>query len=319
MRGEGSTFRALLVLASVAVLAAAASTADGSPRHPGAAPQVAFGQLSTQDRLARVRTTLAELRAREAALRSERSLTRMRADAARRSLAVAQRRLAQRLRTLYVEGSAHPLEIVLGATSFSAAVTELESLERTARHDRAWIERSRSLRSELAGLAGRLAARAAEVRRLRRSAEVAERALVAIAAEQTRMAHERKARAASRTLAAAPANDAAPSGEAEAAPAQRAAPAPAAPHGSGTLVVVATAYALPGFTATGSPVGPGTVAVDPAVIPLGSTLSIPGYGIAVAADTGPSIRGARIDVWFPTIERAHAWGTRTVEVMIFRS
>jgi 3D (Asp-Asp-Asp) domain-containing protein len=147
------------------------------------------------------------------------------------------------------------------------------------------------------------------VRHLRRSAEVAERALAGLlAAEQARRAREREA---TRELAVV--KTAAEPAPVEVTPAE---PGVAAPRTSGTLVVVATAYCLPGFTATGTPVGPGTVAVDPAVIPLGSTLSIPGYGTAVAADTGPSIRGARIDVWFPTIERAHAWGTRTVEVQI---
>ena len=32
---------------------------------------------------------------------------------------------------------------------------------------------------------------------------------------------------------------------------------------------------------------------------MGSRLSIPGYGLGVAADTGGAIQGARIDLWFP--------------------
>ena len=39
------------------------------------------------------------------------------------------------------------------------------------------------------------------------------------------------------------------------------------------------------------PVGPGVVAVDPAVIPLGTRLTIPGYGEGVAADTGSAVSG----------------------------
>jgi len=62
----------------------------------------------------------------------------------------------------------------------------------------------------------------------------------------------------------------------------------------------------------------GVAAVDPAVIPLGTHLTVPGYGDAVAADTGSAIRGTRIDVWLPTVERARAWGTRTVTVTIQR-
>jgi 3D (Asp-Asp-Asp) domain-containing protein len=60
------------------------------------------------------------------------------------------------------------------------------------------------------------------------------------------------------------------------------------------------------------PVGYGIVAVDPSVIPLGTHMTIPGYGDGVAADTGGAIAGARIDLWFPTRAEALAWGSRTV-------
>ena len=72
----------------------------------------------------------------------------------------------------------------------------------------------------------------------------------------------------------------------------------------------------PGHTATGIPVGWGVVAVDPSLIPLGTRLTIPGYGEAVAADTGSSVRGARIDLWFPTLAQARAWGRRTITITI---
>ncbi|OGO52154.1 MAG: hypothetical protein A2148_09735, partial [Chloroflexi bacterium RBG_16_68_14] len=54
-----------------------------------------------------------------------------------------------------------------------------------------------------------------------------------------------------------------------------------------------------GITATGVPVARGIVAVDPSVIPLGTRLYIPGYGYAVAADTGGGIRGNMIDLGYP--------------------
>lgn len=54
-----------------------------------------------------------------------------------------------------------------------------------------------------------------------------------------------------------------------------------------------------GLTATGVPVTQGIVAVDPSVIPLGTRLFIPGYGNAVAADTGGGIRGDMIDLGYP--------------------
>jgi 3D (Asp-Asp-Asp) domain-containing protein len=73
---------------------------------------------------------------------------------------------------------------------------------------------------------------------------------------------------------------------------------------------------MAGRTATGLPVGPGIVAVDPAVIPLGTRLSIPGYGEGVAADTGGGVQGLTIDLWFPTLAEARAWGRRTVTITL---
>ncbi|HXG41404.1 MAG TPA: G5 domain-containing protein [Dehalococcoidia bacterium] len=72
---------------------------------------------------------------------------------------------------------------------------------------------------------------------------------------------------------------------------------------SRTMTVYATWYA-PGrgagyYTATGMRVGYGIVAVDPSVIPLGTRLCVPGYGMAVAADTGGGVRGYMIDLAYP--------------------
>jgi len=71
-----------------------------------------------------------------------------------------------------------------------------------------------------------------------------------------------------------------------------------------------------GRTATGLPAGHGVVAVDPAVIPLGTRVYIPGYGIAVAADVGSAIRGHRIDLAFDTYREALHYGRRVVQVYI---
>jgi 3D (Asp-Asp-Asp) domain-containing protein len=97
-----------------------------------------------------------------------------------------------------------------------------------------------------------------------------------------------------------------------------AAPAPSAAPAVGgrTITVSATGYALSGSTATGLPVGWGIVAVDPSVIPLGTHMTIPGYGDAVAADTGGAIVGDTIDLWFPTVAQANAWGRRTVTIVL---
>ena len=44
------------------------------------------------------------------------------------------------------------------------------------------------------------------------------------------------------------------------------------------------------------------------MIPLGTHMLIPGYGEAVAADTGSAVIGDDIDLWFPSIAQAEAWG-----------
>jgi 3D (Asp-Asp-Asp) domain-containing protein len=80
--------------------------------------------------------------------------------------------------------------------------------------------------------------------------------------------------------------------------------------------VSATCYDLPGRTATGMPVGPGVVAVDPSVIPLGTRLYVPGYCNSVAADVGGGIKGDTIDLWM-TPSQCAAWGRRTVTITIY--
>jgi len=89
--------------------------------------------------------------------------------------------------------------------------------------------------------------------------------------------------------------------------------------------VVATAYtpytatAYPtGYTATGVLAHQGIVAVDPRVIPLGTVLFVPGYGVAVAADTGGAIIGNRIDLCMDSYGDAINFGRQTVHVYILK-
>lgn len=70
-----------------------------------------------------------------------------------------------------------------------------------------------------------------------------------------------------------------------------------------------------GLTATGLPVAPGMVAVDPAVIPLGSTVIIDGTSY-LAADTG--VEGLHIDIAVQTHAEALDFGTRTAKVWILK-
>ncbi len=87
------------------------------------------------------------------------------------------------------------------------------------------------------------------------------------------------------------------------------------------IAMVATAYTADcngcsGITKSGVPAGHGIVAVDPRVIPLGTHLFIPGYGAAVAGDTGGAIRGNRIDLGFNSDSDAMQFGRRPITVYV---
>ncbi len=70
-----------------------------------------------------------------------------------------------------------------------------------------------------------------------------------------------------------------------------------------------------GHTANGSVVTYGIVAVDPAVIPLGTKMFIPGYGYAIAADTGGAVKGYIIDLGFPDGVKVD-WQSKWVDIYI---
>ena len=252
---------------------------------------------------------------------------------------------------LYQQGEIDPLAILFGAESLGEAIDGLEGLSTLAAQDsrlaaqaRAWKQRSRAearkLAREVAAL--RRAERAAQARADALEGELADRTsfLVRLRARRQLTAAqiadaEAAARAAqekSETLSqpgsvfgtigstaapAAPRSGSVPPSDAGAgsdpAPASPSPPFPARPR---TLTVVASGYALPGRTATGIRVSWGVVAVDPSVIPLGTRMTIPGYGEGVAADVGSAIKGARIDLWFPTRAKAFEWGLRTVTITV---
>ena len=92
-------------------------------------------------------------------------------------------------------------------------------------------------------------------------------------------------------------------------------------HFQRTMYMEASAY-LPSdgggsrITATGMAARQGVVAVDPGVIPLGTRLYIPGYGLAVAADTGGAIVGSKIDLCMEDYGAAINFGRRSVQVYI---
>jgi 3D (Asp-Asp-Asp) domain-containing protein len=226
-------------------------------------------------------------------------------------LKVSQRRLADRVRSLYEQGKPEPLAVILGAESLDDAVSGVEHLTRIADDDKLNIERARAARKKLVRLTAVLAQREAENESLRAAAaDAAETLLRARAQRISRIASLATLRdsngrridsleSTARALASAGAGTIIET---------------AAAGGSRLMTVVATGYSLPGHTASGIPVGPGVVAVDPAVIPIGTRLTIPGYGQGIAADTGGAITGARIDLWFSTQADALAWGRRSVTI-----
>jgi len=92
-----------------------------------------------------------------------------------------------------------------------------------------------------------------------------------------------------------------------------------------TLTVSATAYTADcegcsGVTATGIDLNKNpnqkVIAVDPKVIPLGSTVYVEGYGKAIAGDTGGAIKGKKIDLFMSSEKQALKWGRQQVEVKI---
>jgi 3D (Asp-Asp-Asp) domain-containing protein len=89
------------------------------------------------------------------------------------------------------------------------------------------------------------------------------------------------------------------------------------------LTMIATAYTADcsgcsGYTASGKRAGHGIVAVDPHIIPLGTHLYIPGYGHALAGDTGGAIRGNRIDLGFNSNADAMSFGRRPIVVYVLK-
>ena len=106
-------------------------------------------------------------------------------------------------------------------------------------------------------------------------------------------------------------------------------------QGARSMVMKASAYDLSfescgknpgdeayGITASGTHAKPGTVAVDPRVIPLGTKLYIESmdgygsYGYATAEDTGGAIKGNRIDLFYSNKSDALDFGRREVKVYI---
>lgn len=71
-----------------------------------------------------------------------------------------------------------------------------------------------------------------------------------------------------------------------------------------------------GITAIGLRARKGIIAVDPRVIPLGTRIYVPGYGEALAADTGGWIKGNRVDLCFESLEECYRYGRRKIKIYL---
>jgi 3D (Asp-Asp-Asp) domain-containing protein/peptidoglycan hydrolase CwlO-like protein len=270
--------------------------------------------------LARQRAHVVALRIETAQVRAERAAAEQRLASAKHSLMASQRALSLRLQQLYEQGDSDPVAVVLGASTVSQAVDRLDTLNRVADVDRLLIDQTRLARKRYRGqtrtFASREQALAALTAQAAATADSLAQARVQRASYLAGLAAKRQANAGEiATLEQQAAAVQARADQLAAAAAARG--GGGTPVGDGTsLTVVATGYSLKGHTATGAPVGWGVVAVDPSVIPLGTGMTIPGYGSGVAADTGGAIVGNRIDLWFPTVAQAMAWGSRTVTITL---
>jgi 3D (Asp-Asp-Asp) domain-containing protein len=314
-------FAAVCVAALAALLLPVAGGADSPSRLRERAQtlEAQNGSLSTQaraawlssvsleTRLQQTQAALVRLHARTQAITEQRAEATYSLQLARHTLAVSERRLAERLRVLYEQGDTDPMAVLLGAKSLDDAISGLENLHRIAGQDRSVIEQAQAARARLVVATHRLAEREAQARET-------EEATVASVAALDAARRERVTRLAS--LTAKRDSNSATISSLEAQARRTTTQLPAAVAGRRSMTVTATGYSLTGRTATGVAVGYGIVAVDPSVIPLGTHMTVPGYGEGVAADTGGAVSGARIDLWFPTRAEALAWGTRTVTITL---
>jgi cystine transport system substrate-binding protein len=339
----------MLSFAAVALAVLAAPTVSGAiPQHGTSALRAHDAVLAAKSRaavlnlysidqhLSAARAELGSLQAQQQSLRAERAVVEQQLSIAKRGTRLAQARLGERLRLLYEQGSVEPLDIVFGAKSLDEALSNLENLSRVTGQGEDILRELKAARTSADAAARTLAAKEAALDRAMRQAQAtaaslagqraARSAYIAALADQRRMtqrhianviAEADAARLRSEQLAQTAAADTVAShvpdvpGTGFAAPSGRTTAATAR-----TLTVSATGYSLTGRTATGLPVGWGVVAVDPSVIPLGTHMTIPGYGEAVAADTGGAVMGSSIDLWFPTLDQANAWGRRTVTISL---
>jgi cystine transport system substrate-binding protein len=283
---------------------------------------------SLEAQLAVARARLAELTDQREAAEARLTSLRIELNVAWQSAYIAEEHLGARLRQLYQQRQLDPVAILLGAESLDEAIGGLDGLSSIASGDRDLLRKVRQARAALTAAKTHVVGRLAALREAESAAASTASSLASARAERAeylaQLARQRgfNARRLERVRATARAageqTQALEVSEATtiAAPTSAPASAPAYTGGEQTMTVSSTGYALRGRTASGLPTGWGIIAVDPTVIPLGTRMTIPGYGEGVAADTGGAVRGATIDLWFPTLAQALAWGRKTVTITL---
>jgi cystine transport system substrate-binding protein len=285
-----------------------------------------LGLYALDRRLARADAQLVALDRQAGSLRAQRVSLRRQIRVAQRGTRITERELARRVRTLYEQGNVEPIEILLGAKSLEEAVAGIDNLSSMSAQGEEVLAQLKAAKERLADATRELAAREAALDAARRDARATAASLASARAQRTSYISSlaAKRRLTQRRITALVARARAAETRTESLVAATPAPTraatgvdvPATAAEGRALTVSATGYALGGTTSTGLPVGWGVVAVDPSLIPLGTHMTVPGYGEAVAADTGSAVSGATIDLWFPTIAQANAWGRRTVTIVL---
>ena len=276
-----------------------------------------------ESKLGRAERRVAALEQRAATLERRQEAARQQLDLARRAVAQADQRLAARLQALYIEGEVDPLAVLFGAQSFEEAITTLEGFDDVARQDKEILAQVRTTRVAVHAALRELATRSAEVSALVAQARAARSTLLRARAERAsylatlRDQQELKNDQIAKLIGQAAAAESRSQNLGSSGGGGGGASPPSTPPASGKKVTVSsTGYCLRGSTATGIPVAWGVIATDPSFIPLGTRMFVPGYGEGVAADTGSAVKGAMIDLWFPTCAQAIAWGRRTVTITL---
>jgi 3D (Asp-Asp-Asp) domain-containing protein len=218
---------------------------------------------------------------------------------------------------------------MLGAESIDDAVTRLENIEQIVNQQNSILRQAQSAQTKLLRLRANLAQRKATLDRLRGAAEASAQSLETARSAKANTIHRLSSERAltNRQLAnlSAQATKAATTSiktESQSTSTSTTTSGTTPPPSGGSLekgqklTVSATCYCLRGSTASGLPVGPGIIATDPSVIPLGTRVYVPGYGNAVAADTGSAVKGLTIDLWVASCAKASAYGRQTLTIEI---